>query len=68
MMNKKKIAVLFGGMSPEYPVSLESAAAVLEQLDRSRYLPLMIGISREGSWFCYEGDIPSIREDNWLRK
>ena len=67
-MNKKMIAVIFGGMSPEYPVSLKSAAAVLEQLDRSRYLPLMIGISREGSWFCYEGDIRFIREDTWLER
>lgn len=36
-MNKKKIAVIFGGRSPEYPVSLESAAAVLQNLDLDRF-------------------------------
>lgn len=32
-MDKKTIAVLFGGRSGEYDVSLNSAAAVIEHLD-----------------------------------
>ena len=34
VMNRKAIAVLFGGCSPEYPVSLESACAVIGGMDR----------------------------------
>lgn len=44
-MTKKNLAVLFGGCSPEYPVSLQSASAVLEHIDRSRYHVLPIGIN-----------------------
>ena len=33
-MKQKPIAVLFGGRSPEYEVSLASAAGVLEHMDR----------------------------------
>ena len=36
-MKKLKIAVLFGGCSPEYSVSLQSAAAVLQNMDSSKY-------------------------------
>lgn len=35
-MNRKAIAVLFGGCSPEYPVSLESACAVIGGMDREK--------------------------------
>ena len=35
-MIQKPIAVLFGGRSPEYEVSLASAAGVLEHMDRRR--------------------------------
>jgi D-alanine-D-alanine ligase-like ATP-grasp enzyme len=36
-MKRLKIAVLFGGCSPEYSVSLQSAAAVLQKMDNSKY-------------------------------
>lgn len=64
-MNKKNIAVLFGGCSSEYGVSIESAHAVLEHMDRERFNPVMIGISRGGSWFHFEGDIAKIARDEW---
>ena len=34
MPEKKRVAVLFGGHSSEYGVSLQSAASVLEEIDR----------------------------------
>ncbi len=55
-MKKMNVAVLFGGCSPEYGVSLESAHAVITHLDRARFNPVMIGISREGQWFLFKGD------------
>ena len=36
-MKRLKIAVLFGGCSPEYSVSLQSAAAVLQNIGSKRF-------------------------------
>ncbi|HBG2301454.1 TPA: D-alanine--(R)-lactate ligase, partial [Clostridioides difficile] len=48
-MNNKKIAVIFGGNSTEYDVSLQSAFAVLENLNTEKYDIIPIGITREGN-------------------
>ena len=63
-MSKLMIAVLFGGCSPEYGVSLQSAA-VLRHMDRSRYEPVMVGISQAGDWFRYTGPVDNIENDSW---
>ena len=65
-MKKLNIAVIFGGCSPEYSVSLESAYAVIRFLDRERYHLVMVGISEWGDWFYFQGDIEKIKEDLWL--
>ena len=64
-MSRLKIAVLFGGCSPEYGVSLQSAAAVLRHMAQSRYEPAMVGISQAGDWFHYTGPVDSIESDTW---
>ncbi len=64
-MKTKKIAVLFGGRSPEYPVSLHSAAAVLQHMDRTRFEPVCIGIARSGAWYFYTGGAAEIENDTW---
>ena len=64
-MTKKTVAVLFGGVSPEHGVSLESAAAVLENLDRDKVIPLPVGITRAGDWYRYDGPLEKIRSDAW---
>lgn len=49
----KKILVLFGGCSPEYVVSLQSAYSVLRHMDRERYRPIPVGITQGGgTGFC----------------
>ncbi|WP_308637949.1 D-alanine--D-alanine ligase family protein [Paenibacillus silvisoli] len=65
MNNKINLAILFGGASTEHEVSLSSAAAVIEHLDRSIYSLILIGITREGRWLRYLGDEDGIREDRW---
>ena len=62
---KPCIAVLFGGCSDEYPVSLQSAQAVLEAVDREKYQVCMLGITREGRWYRYEGPLEAIGSDRW---
>ncbi len=64
-MQKKKIAVIFGGNSTEYEVSLQSAHAVLENMDTDSYEVLPIGITREGDWYHYLGDLGAIAENTW---
>lgn len=65
-MNKKlKIAVIFGGSSPEYPVSLESAHSVITNLDREKYELLLIGITKGGEWFRFYGDAAALEDDSW---
>ena len=62
---KKTIAVLFGGCSPEYPVSLQSAQAVLEHLDPARFDPLPVVIDPQGRWSLYRGPLSAIGDDTW---
>lgn len=61
----KNIAVIFGGCSSEYEVSLQSAYSVITHIDRTRFKPILIGISKDGSWFLYEGDTEKIINDTW---
>ncbi len=64
-MNKLRLAVLFGGCSSEYPVSLQSAHAVLTHLDPERYDPVPLGITRDGRWFWYTGPVDALLDDTW---
>lgn len=64
---RKTILVLFGGCSSEHGVSLQSAQAVLEHLNRDNYHPLMVGITKTGQWFCYRGPVSSIGDGSWER-
>ncbi len=61
----KKIGIIFGGCSSEYEVSLQSAYSIITHIDRMRYEPVLIGITRKGEWFHYYGDVENIKEDNW---
>lgn len=66
---RKKIAILFGGCSTEYEVSLQSAYSVIEHLDTEKYEPVMIGLERvTGKWYLYRGGIDQIPEDKWMEQ
>jgi len=64
-MKKQNIAVLFGGCSPEYGVSLQSAYSVIKHIDTNKYNPVLIGISSKGDWYRFSGDIEKIAGDTW---
>ena len=64
-MEKKIIAVLFGGNSSEYEVSLQSASSVLENINREKYEVVQIGITRQGEWFHYKGETNKIKDNTW---
>jgi len=64
-MDKKVVAVIFGGYSPEYTVSLNSAYSVINAIDRNKFDVVMVGITNSGEWFIYNGSVEDIKTDQW---
>ncbi len=64
-MQKKRIAVIFGGKSSEHEVSRVSASYVISVIPRDRYEVVTIGITKEGKWFLYEGETSRIADGSW---
>lgn len=52
---RKKVAVIFGGLSGEHLVSLRSAASIMEAVDKQRFEVVPVAITREGRWYAGEG-------------
>ena len=61
----KTVAILFGGKSSEYEVSLVSATGAYTNIDKNKYNVVLIGITREGRFFVYEDDPGLIACDKW---
>jgi D-alanine-D-alanine ligase len=49
-VKRLRVGVLYGGRSSEHEISLASAAAVLANLDRTRYESVPIRIEKDGRW------------------
>src|SRR5438067_8440647 len=49
-VKKLRVGVIYGGRSSEHEISLASAAAVFQHLDRDRYEPVAIRIEKDGRW------------------
>src|SRR5213078_175218 len=49
-MRKLRVAVLYGGRSGEHEVSLQSAASVINNLDRERFEIVPVAIDKQGRW------------------
>jgi D-alanine-D-alanine ligase len=49
-MMKTKVVVLYGGQSAEHEVSLQSALAVINGLNKDRYVVYPVYISKRGIW------------------
>lgn len=54
-MRRRRVGVLFGGVSSEHEISLLSARSVMQVMDREMYLIVPIGITKEGEWLT-QGD------------
>ena len=63
----KHVLVLFGGVSSEHEVSLRSAAAVIDHIDRSRWTVSTVGITKDGKWILYTGATEKIADGSWIR-
>ena len=67
-MNKISVAVLFGGCSSEHEISLISASTFIDNLDKDKYDVHLIGITKDGEFFKYNGDTQSIKDGSWINK
>lgn len=62
----KHVLVLFGGVSSEHEVSLRSAAAVIDHIDKDRWTVSTVGITKDGKWYLYTGETAKIADGSWL--
>ncbi|WP_299560156.1 D-alanine--D-alanine ligase family protein [uncultured Mycolicibacterium sp.] len=53
---RTRVAVLYGGRSPEHSISCVSAGSILRNLDRDRYEVTAVGITPEGTWVLTDAD------------
>jgi D-alanine-D-alanine ligase len=58
-VKKLRVGVIYGGRSGEHEVSIASAAAVVQNLDKHRYEPIPIRIEKNGRWMIADR-LPSI--------
>ena len=63
-MAKKRIAILFGGTSPEHDISCMSAWFLLQNMPAG-YETVCIGITRKGRMIYYPGGPDGIRTGAW---
>lgn len=61
---KKRVAVFFGGRSPEHDVSVVTGLQVLQAIDTSAYETIPVYISTDGAWLV--GDVLRRRENYML--
>ncbi len=62
----KNVLVIFGGASSEHEVSCVSASYVIANIPRDTYKIYMLGITKSGEWYYYDGDVSLIPDDKWL--
>ena len=68
-MEKKTIAIIFGGHSAEYYVSCMSAANVISNIDLDRYNIEKLGITEDGKWILTQAAAEEIHDGKiWLQK
>ncbi len=63
---KQNLAVIFGGESSEYEVSLRSATFIIENIDCEKYNVVKIGITKTGQWLMYSGNSSHIASGEWI--
>ena len=64
-MEKKNIAVIFGGVSSEHKISEISASSVINNLSAESFNIIKIGITSSGKWFLVSCETSEIANGNW---
>lgn len=53
------IGILYGGSSPEYEISLQSAQTIIQNLDTSKFTLVPIHITPQSQWIVYDNQLLS---------
>ena len=67
MEKKIKVCVIFGGVSPEHDISELSVTSVINNMDKEKYEIYLLGITKEGRWYLYNGEIENIAGGKWAQ-
>jgi len=62
----KSVAILCGGPGSEHEISCLSAGGVLSAINREKYEPILIGITRDRKWLALPLDYPLAVENTTL--
>ncbi|MDF2473847.1 MAG: D-alanine--D-alanine ligase [Anaerocolumna sp.] len=65
-MNKRTVAVLFGGQSSEHEVSCVSATTIISNINSDLYNVVMIGITKDGRWLKVNS-LEDIKSGQWVK-
>lgn len=63
----KKLGIIFGGMSTENEVSVQSAFSILQNLDKEKYDIFPIYIEKDGNWYEYKGNFEKVEFGGTLK-
>ena len=63
--NTMCVVLLFGGMSSEHEVSRVSVGNFVDNIDRSKYEVLTVGITKEGRWLYTEATAAQMADGSW---
>jgi len=64
-MAKRKVCVLFGGISSEHEVSCVSATSVIRNIPADKYEVIPVGITKKGRWLYYPGPVEKLADGSW---
>ena len=64
-MEKRRIAVIFGGCSSEHEVSRLSAKCVIDNIPKEKYEIILIGIDKASRWFLTDSNTDDIASGAW---
>ncbi len=65
-MSKINVGIIFGGKSSEHDVSGVSASSIIRGISKNKYDIYQIGITKEGEWFLFSGDVSEIQDGTWV--
>lgn len=63
-VRKINVGILFGGKSDEHEVSCMSAYNIYDNIDREKFEPYLIGVTREGQFRYFFGEKSNLLT-NW---
>ena len=65
-MKKLNVALIFGGISGEYEITLKSVTSIFNYIDKDKYDVSLIGVTLDGEWIYCGQDINSVTNNTWV--